>query len=195
MNGDSACPINPLAMYTVYTKGIMESITTTIPIDISRTPGIVENVFMGVDCSLEEIQTYTELFKEFRDFFLWSYEEIIGIDPRIFEHKIMTYPDSKPVRQKLHPVNPRKATTIKEKVEKLLNDDFIYLVQLTEWVSHSVLVNKKQGMIHVCIDFHDLNKACLKENFPTSFIDQIFDECTSYEVFSFMDGFSGYKQI
>jgi hypothetical protein len=45
------------------------------------------------------------------------------------------------------------------------------------------------------MDFRDLNKACLKDNFPTPFIDQIVDECAGCEVFSFMDGFSGYNQI
>jgi hypothetical protein len=60
-------------------------------------------------------------------------------------------------------------------------------------VSNPILVNKKQGMIHMCMDFYDLNKACPKNNFPTPFIDHIFDECAGCEVFSFMDGFSGYN--
>jgi hypothetical protein len=45
------------------------------------------------------------------------------------------------------------------------------------------------------MDFRDLNKASPKDNFPTPFIDQILDECTRSEVFSFMDEFSGYNQI
>jgi hypothetical protein len=56
-------------------------------------------------------------------------------------------------------------------------------------------VDKKQGTIRVCIDFRDLNKACPKDNYPTPFIDQIIDECAGNEIFSFMDGFSGYNQI
>jgi hypothetical protein len=68
-------------------------------------------------------------------------------------------------------------------------------MQLTEWVSNPVPVNKKQGTIHVCMEFCDLNKACPKDNFPTPFIDQIVDECAGCEVFSFMDIFSGYNQI
>ena len=40
-----------------------------------------------------------------------------------------------------------------------------------------------------------MNHACPKDNFPTPFIDQILDECAGSEVFSFMDGFSGYNQI
>jgi hypothetical protein len=62
-------------------------------------------------------------------------------------------------------------------------------------VSNPVSVDKKQGTIRVCTDFHDLNKACLKDNYPTPFIDQIIDECAGCEAFSFMDGFSGYNQI
>jgi hypothetical protein len=80
-------------------------------------------------------------------------------------------------------------------VEKLLNVGFIYPVPLTKWVSNPFPVDKKQGTIHVCMDFCDLNKACLKDNFPTPFIDQILDECVGREVFSFMEGFSGYNQI
>ena len=58
-----------------------------------------------------------------------------------------------------------------------------------------VPVEKKQGTIRICTDFHDLNRACRKDNFPTPLIDQILDECVGSEVFSFMDGFSGYNQI
>jgi hypothetical protein len=55
MMRDRSCPINPLATRVVYAKGNMESITETIPINLSRTPGVVDNVFVGAYCSLEEI--------------------------------------------------------------------------------------------------------------------------------------------
>ena len=66
---------------------------------------------------------------------------------------------------------------------------------MTEWVSNIVHVNKKQGTICVCMDFHDLNKAYPKENFSTPFIDQILEKCAGSEVFYFMDIFLGYNQI
>ena len=68
----------------------MESIATTIPIDISKTPSVMENVFVGAECSPEEIQSYIKLFKEFHNVFSWSYEEILGIDSRVLEHEITT---------------------------------------------------------------------------------------------------------
>jgi hypothetical protein len=80
-------------------------------------------------------------------------------------------------------------------MEKLLNFGFIYSVPLNEWVSNPIHVDNKKGTIRVCMDFYDLNKAYTKDNFPTPFIDQILDECVGSEVFSFMDGFSGYNQI
>jgi hypothetical protein len=76
------------------------------------------------DCSPEEIHDYTTLFKEFHDVFTWSYEEMSGIDPRIVEHEINTYPNAKPVQQKLRLVNPRKEAAIKVEVEKLLKAGF-----------------------------------------------------------------------
>ena len=185
----------PLDTHDIYSEGNMASISPTVLIDISHTPGKDENVNIGADCSPEEILIYTELFKEFQDVFAWSYEEMPGIDPRIVEHEIRTYLDAKPIRQFLRAINSRKAYVIKAEVEKLLNVGFIYPAPLTEWVSNSIPINKKQGTIDVCMHFRDLNKASPKDNFPTPFIDKILDECGGSEIFSFMDRFSRYNQI
>lgn len=115
------------------------------------------------------------------------------IDPSIVVHEIKTYTEVKPVRQKLHPVHPRKVVAIKAEVEKLLKAGFVYPVQFTEWVSNIVPVTKKQGTIRVCVDYSNLNKACPKDNYPTPFIDQVIDNCARSVIFSFMDGFSGYN--
>ena len=92
-------------------------------------------------------------------------------------------------------MNPIKAPAIKDEIEKLLKSGFIYPFPLMEWVSNPILVDKKQGAIHICTDFHDLNHACPKDNFLTPFIDHILDECAGSEVISFMDDFFGYNQI
>eukprot|EP00253_Pinus_taeda_P007131 PITA_07131 len=117
------------------------------------------------------------------------------IDPSIVVHEIKTYPDAKPVWQCLRQIHPRKVIAIKAKVEKLLHSSFIYPIPLTDWVSNIVPVNKKQGTIRICIDYRDSNRACPKDNHPTPYIDQIIDDYVDNEMFSFMDGFSGYNQI
>ena len=45
------------------------------------------------------------------------------------------------------------------------------------------------------MNFRDLNKACLKNEFPLPNIDILVDTTTSHELFSFMDGYSGYNRI
>ena len=114
-----------------------------MPIEISVKQGIFENIHIGVTYSSDEVQVYTSLFREFRDVFAWSKEEIPGIDPSIVVHDIPTYPVSKLVLQRLRPVHPWKAATIKSEVEKLLDVGFIYPIPLTEWVSNIVPVDKK----------------------------------------------------
>lgn len=90
-------------------------------------------------------------------------------------------------------MHPRKAATSKAEVENLLKAGFIYPISLTDWVSNIVPVTKKQGTIRVCVDYRDINHARPKDNFPTPFIDQLIDECAVSEIYSFMDGFSGYN--
>jgi len=47
---------NPVYIEDVVTEGNLATISRTIPIDISTTPGVVEHVFIRADCSLEEIE-------------------------------------------------------------------------------------------------------------------------------------------
>ena len=150
-------PMVPLSSPGLMANGNMASISSTIPINISRDLSKIENVYIGAECSHAEILEYTKIFKEFHDIFACSYNEMLGIDPRIVEHEIKTYPNAKHVPQHLRAVNPRKAPTIKAEIEKLLKAGFIYPIPLTEWVSNPVPVDKKQGVIRICTDFYDLN--------------------------------------
>lgn len=87
----------PIQIHQVSSKGNMVNIMQTQQIDIYVKPGIVEHIYVGVNCNLEEIQLYTDLFREFCDVFAWSYEDMPGIDPSIVVHEIPTYPGAKPI--------------------------------------------------------------------------------------------------
>ena len=45
------------------------------------------------------------------------------------------------------------------------------------------------------MDFRDLNKTCLKDDFPLPHIDVLVDNITGSALMSFMDGFLGCNQI
>ena len=64
-----------------------------------------------------------------------------------------------------------------------------------DWLANTVVVKKKNGKWRVCVDFTDLNKACLKDPFPIPRIDQLVDATAGHPQMSFLDAFQGYDQI
>ena len=58
-----------------------------------------------------------------------------------------------------------------------------------EWLANTVVVKKKSGKWRVCVDFTDLNKACLKDLFPLLWINQLVDATASHPRMSFLDAF------
>ena len=64
-----------------------------------------------------------------------------------------------------------------------------------EWLANTMVVKKKNGKWRVCIDFTDLNKACLKDPFPMPRIDQLVNATAGHPRMSFLDAFQSYHQI
>ena len=60
---------------------------------------------------------------------------------------------------------------------------------------NTVMVRKKNGKWRVCIDFMDLNQACLKNSFSMPKIDQLVDATYGHPMMSFLNAFQGYQQI
>ena len=57
------------------------------------------------------------------------------------------------------------------------------------------MVKKSNKKWRMCVDFIDLNCACLKDSFPLPRIDQLVDSIADHELLTFMDAFLGYNQI
>ena len=68
------------------------------------------------------------------------------------------------------------------------------MVNYPEWLANVVSVLKKDGKVRMCVDFRDLNKVSLKDDFPLSHIDVLVDNTAGHALLSFMDGFSRYNQ-
>ena len=58
-----------------------------------------------------------------------------------------------------------------------------------------VMVKKANEKWRMCVDFTDLNQACLKDSFPLPRIDQLVDSTVGHKLLTFMDAFSGCNQI
>ena len=135
------------------------------------------------------------LLKEFKDLFAWSYVNIKGVPVEVVTHSIPMQADSRPIRQRPHPMNPNYTQQVKAEINKILDDDIIYLIERTTWVHPIVVVPKKNGKIRICVDYRQVNDATIKDNYLVPYIEHFFERVAGVETYSFIDGFPGYNQI
>ena len=68
-------------------------------------------------------------------------------------------------------------------------------IKYSEWVSNLVSVRKKTGDIRLFIEFRNLNKSSLKDNYPFPKMDHILKKVVGSKRISLLDGFSGNNQV
>ena len=68
-------------------------------------------------------------------------------------------------------------------------------LRYSNWVANIVPVRKKNWEIRLCVDFRNLNKASLKDNYPLPKMDQLLQMVWGAQRISMLDGFSSYNQI
>ena len=154
-----------------------------------------KEIKIGASLEASVKKQVVELLKEYVDIFAWSYRDMPGLDTNIVVHRLPLKPKCPPVKQKLKRTHPDMALKIKEEVQKQINAGFLITSEYPQWLANIVPVSKKDGKVRMCVDYHDLNKASPKNDFPLLHIDVLVDNTANSKVFSFMDGFSGYNQI
>ena len=150
---------------------------------------------VGADMEKKTKQDLVQFLKKSIDMFAWSHENMPGIDPNVISHYLNICPSIKPIRQKEKVFASEREIAIKEEVQKLTGANFIREVYYLDWLANVVMVKKANGKWRMCVDFTNLNKACLKDSYPLSRIDQLVDSTAVHRLLSFMDAFSRYNQI
>ena len=70
------------------------------------------------------------------------------------------------------------------------------IIQPTRYlIAKLVPVRNKNGDIMLCVDFRNLNKASMKENYPLPNIKHMLQLVTGFKLLSTLDGFSSYNQV
>jgi len=138
---------------------------------------------------------YISLLSSFSDAFAWDYSDLKTYDTSIIQHTIPIKPNQKPFCQKLRRINPKLFPSIKKEVNRLYKSGIIVPIRFSYWISNLVPVRKKIGEIRLCIDFRNLNKVSLKDNYPLPKMDHILQRVVGASRMSLLDGYSGYNQI
>jgi hypothetical protein len=84
---------------------------------------------------------------------------------------------------------------IEKELKRMLDARIIVPLRYSNWVANLVPVRKKNGEIRLCVDFRNLNKCSLKENYPLPKMDHILQRVVGAHRISLLNGYSGYNQI
>ena len=83
---------------------------------------------------------------------------------------------------------------LKKQLQELTESGFIR-PSSSLWGEPVLFVKKKDGSLRMCIDYRLLNSVTVKNKYPLSRIDDLFDQFRGACVFSKIDLRSGYHQL
>ena len=69
---------------------------------------------LGMRCSNQERSAFIKLFREFKDVFAWTYDDLKTFDPNIIQHIIPMKPHTQPFQQNLRKMHPNMEPTVKK---------------------------------------------------------------------------------
>jgi len=146
-------------------------------------------------CTPQERQDFIHIFKQYRDVFTWTYDDLKTYDTWIIWHVIAIKR-----RGKLFSAEIKKSSSILEpliqkELRKLLDAQIIFKVRHSTWVTDLVHVINKFEEIRLCVDFHNLNQALDKDNCLVPSMEQILQTVSRSNMFSLLDGFYGYNKV
>jgi len=139
-------------------------------IGMEKEPKIIK---ISKNLSPEAKGEYIRMLTKFSDVFAWSYDDLKVYDTNILQHTILVKEDEKPFRKKLRRINPLLLPLIEKEVKKLFDAKIIVSLRFSKWVANLVPVRKKNGEIRLCVDFKNLNRVSLKDNYPLPKMDHI----------------------
>ncbi|GJR31745.1 putative reverse transcriptase domain-containing protein [Tanacetum coccineum] len=137
---------------------------------------------------LEDVPTV----RDFPEVFL---EDLPGLPLiRQVEFQIDLVPGVAPVARAPYRLAPSKMEELSAQLQELSDKGFIR-PSSSPWGAPVLFVKKKDGSFRMCIDYRELNKLTVKNRYPLSRIDDLFDQLQGSSVYSKIDLRYGYHQL
>ena len=119
-------------------------------------------------------------------------EELPGLpSEREIEFGIELVPGIAPIPITSYRMAPTKLKELKAQLQELTDKGFTR-PSFSPWDAPVLFVKKKDGSMRLCIYYRQLNKVTIKNKYPLSRIDDLFDQLKGAIVFSKIDLRSGY---
>ncbi|GJR86388.1 putative reverse transcriptase domain-containing protein [Tanacetum coccineum] len=122
-------------------------------------------------------------------------EDLPGLPPmRQVEFQINLVPGAARVARAPYRLAPTELQELSTQLQELFDKGFVRLSS-SPWGAPVLFVKKKDESFRMCIDYRELNKPTVKNRYPLSRIDDLFDQLQGSRVYSKIDLRSGYHQL
>ncbi|GJT55966.1 putative reverse transcriptase domain-containing protein [Tanacetum coccineum] len=149
---------------------------------------VKENKDESKEKRLEDLSTV-------RDFPEVFPEDLPGLPPiQQVEFQIDLVLGAAPVARVPYRLAPSEMEELSTQLQEL-SDKRIIRPSSSPWGAPILFVKKKYGSFRMCIDYRELNKLNVKNRYPLSRIDDLFDKLQGSSVYSKIDLRSGYHQL
>ncbi|KAL5831658.1 hypothetical protein ACOSQ4_017012 [Xanthoceras sorbifolium] len=154
----------------ILSASIMSAITASKMLRKSCQGYLVYAIEMrGNEVRLEDIP----VVREFPDVFL---EDLPRLPPdREIEFQIDFAPKTEPISKAPYRMAPFELKELKVQMEELMNKGFVR-PSTSLWGAPVLFVKKKDGSMRLCIDYRELNKMTVRNQYPLPRIDDLFDQ-------------------
>jgi hypothetical protein len=132
-----------------------------------------------------------EALKEFE----YVFQEVLGLPvKRDIDFSVNLMPGAAPVSKAPYRMSAAELKELQLQLEEHLKKGYIHPSMLP-WGAPVLFVKKKDGTLRLCIDFRQLNKVMVKNKYPLSMIDDLFDHLKDAKIFLKIDLRSRYHQV
>ncbi|KAL0537403.1 hypothetical protein IC582_026381 [Cucumis melo] len=122
-------------------------------------------------------------------------DELPGLPPlRKIDFAIELEPNTAPIFRAPYRMALVKLKELKVQLQKLLDEGFIR-PSVSPWGAPVLFVKKKDELMHLCINYRELNKVTVKNRYPLPRIDDLFDQLQGATIFFKIDLRSDYHQL
>ena len=121
--------------------------------------------------------------------------DIAGLpSDREVEFTIDLISGTKPISIPPYKMAPAELRELKAQLEELLSKGFIR-PSISPWRAPVLFMKKKNGSLRLCIDYKQLNRVTIRNQYPLPRIDELFDQLQGSRVYFKIDLRLGYHQL
>jgi hypothetical protein len=122
-------------------------------------------------------------------------KELLGMPPdRDIEFIIELLLGTPPISKRPYRMPVNELVDLKKQIAELQSKGFIR-PSSSPWGAPVLFVEKKDGTQRMCVDYRSLNEVTIKNKYPLSRIEDLFDQMKGVSVFSKIDFKSEYHQL